>query len=135
MLKLKIMTTTLALAGMMLLIMGSTHLTIAMAVICATVAGISATDIVLRLPSYITGGEKVFSKVMLVFFSFILVMLATDILLNDVRVCDTPLSAPLDSVQNLRGISSSMSVLNFFAILAATIAPRSPKCNDSDDED
>ena len=115
--------------------MGSTHLTIAMAVICATVAGISATDIVLRLPSYITGGEKVFSKVMLVFFSFVLVVLATDILLNDVRVCDTPLSAPLDSVQNLRGISSSMSVLNFFAILAATIAPRSPKCNDSDDED
>ncbi len=62
-------------------------------------------------------------------------MLAMNILLNDVRVCDTPLSAPVDSVQNLRGISSSMSVLNFFAILAATIAPWSPKCNDSDDED
>ncbi|MBF1033745.1 MAG: hypothetical protein HXL02_03185 [Candidatus Nanosynbacter sp.] len=75
-----------------------------------------------------------FSKVMLVFFSFILVMLAMNILLNDVRVCDTPLSAPVDSVQNLRGISSSMSVLNFFAILVATIAPWSPKWDD-DDED
>lgn len=135
MLKLKITASTLGATSLVLFIMGSTHLTIAMAVICATVAGISATDIVLRLPPYITGGEKVFSKVMLVFFSFVLVVLATDILLNDVRVCDTPLSAPLDSVQNLRGISSSMSVLNFLAILAATIAPRSPKCNDSDDED
>lgn len=137
MLKLKIVASILGATSLVLLIMGSTHLTIAMAVICATVAGISATDIVLRLPSYITGagGEKVFSKVMLVFFSFVLVVLATDILLNDVRVCDTPLSAPLDSVQNLRGISSSMSVLNFFAILAATIATWSPKCNDSDDED
>ena len=135
MLKLKIVASTLGATSLVLLIMGSTHLTIAMAVICATVAGISATDIVLRLPSYITGGEKVFSKVMLVFFSFILVMLAMNILLNEVRVCDTPLSEPLDSVQNLRGISSSMSVLNFFAILVATIAPWSPKCNDSDDED
>ena len=135
MLKLKIVASILGATSLVLLIMGSTHLTIAMAVICATVAGISATDIVLRLPPYITGGEKVFSKVMLVFFSFVLVVLATDILLNDMRVCDTPLSAPLDSVQNLRGISSSMSVLNFLAILAATIAPRSPKCNDSDDED
>ena len=135
MLKLRIVASILGATSLVLLIMGSTHLTIAMAVICATVAGISATDIVLRLPSYITGGEKVFSKVMLVFFSFVLVVLATDILLNDMRVCDTPLSAPLDSVQNLRGISSSMSVLNFFAILAATIAPWPPKCNDSDDED
>lgn len=83
MLKLKIVASILGATSLVLLIMGSTHLTIAMAVICATVAGISATDIVLRLPSYITGGEKVFSKV----------------------------------------------------ILAATIAPRSPKCNDSDDED
>ena len=111
-------------------ILGATSL---VAVICATVAGISATDIVLRLPPYITGGEKVFSKVMLVFFSFVLVMLATDILLNDVRVCDIPLSAPLDSVQNLRGISSSMSVLNFFAILVATIAPWSPKHDNDED--
>lgn len=135
MLKLKIVASILGATSLVLLIMGSTHLTIAMAVICATVAGISATDIVLRLPSYITGGEKVFSKVMLVFFSFILVMLAMDILLNDMGVYNTPLSAPVDSVQNLRGIRSCMSVLNFFAILAATIAPWSPKCNDSDDED
>ena len=87
MLKLKIVASILGATSLVLLIMGSTHLT--MAVICATVAGISATDIVLRLPSYITGGEKVFSKVMLVFFSFVLVVLATDILLNDMRVCDT----------------------------------------------
>lgn len=135
MLKLKIVASILGATSLVLLIMGSTHLTIAMAVICATVAGISATDIVLRLPSYITGGEKVFSKVMLVFFSFILVMLATDILLNDVGVYDTPISAPADSVQNLRGISSSMSVLNFFAVLVATIAPSSPKCDNNSDDD
>ena len=135
MLKLKVTASTLGATSLVLLIIGSTHLTIAMAVICATVAGISATDIVLRLPSYITGGEKVFSKVMLVFFSFVLVVLATDILLNDVRVCGTPLSTPVDSVQNLRGISSSMSILNFFAILVATIAPWSSPKWDDDDED
>ncbi len=55
MLKLKIVASTLGATSLVLLIMGSTHLTIATAVICATVAGISATDIVLRLPSYITG--------------------------------------------------------------------------------
>ena len=135
MLKLKVTASTLGATSLVLLIMGSTHLTTVMVVICATVAGISAADIMLRLPSDSRGGEKVLSKFMLVFFSFVLVVLATDILLNDVRVCGTPLSAPLDSVQNLRGISSSMSVLNFFAILAATIATWPPKCNDSDDED
>ena len=51
MLKLKIVASILGATSLVLLIMGSTHLTIAMAVICATVAGISATDIVLRLPS------------------------------------------------------------------------------------
>ena len=134
MLKLKIAASTLGTTSLVLFIMGSTHLTIAMAVICATVAGISATDIMLRLPSYSGGDEKVFSKSMLVFFSFMLVLLATGILLNDVGVYSTPFSAPVDSVQNLRGISSSMSVLNFFAILVATIAPWSPK-HDNNDED
>lgn len=134
MLKLKIAASTLGATSLVLFIMGSTHLTIAMAVICATVAGISATDIMLRLPSYSGGDEKVFSKSMLVFFSFMLVLLATGILLNDVGVYDTPFSTPVDSVQNLRGISSSMSVLNFFAILVATIAPWSPKCDNNDED-
>ena len=133
MLKLKIAASTLGTTSLVLFIMGSTHLTIAMAVICATVAGISTVDIMLRLPSYSGGDEKVFSKSMLVFFSFMLVLLATGILLNDVGVCSTPLSAPVDSVQNLRGISSSMSVLNFFAILVATIAPWSPKHDNDED--
>ena len=134
MLKLKITASTLGATSLALFIMGSTHLTIAMAVICATVAGISTVDIMLRLPSYSGGDEKVFSKSMLVFFSFMLVLLATGILLNDVGVYDTPFSAPVDSVQNLRGISSSMSVLNFFAILVATIAPWSPKCDNNDED-
>ena len=133
MLKLKIAASTLGTTSLVLFIMGSTHLTIAMAVICATVAGISATDIMLRLPSYSGGDEKVFSKSMLVFFSFMLVLLATGILLNDVGVYDPPFRAPVDSVQNLRGISSSMSVLNFFAILVATIAPWSPKHDNDED--
>lgn len=134
MLKLKIAASTLGTTSLVLFIMGSTHLTIAIAVICATVAGISTVDIMLRLPSYSGGDEKVFSKSMLVFFSFMLVLLATGILLNDVGVYSTPLSAPVDSVQNLRGISSSMSVLNFFAILVATIAPWSPKCDNNDED-
>ena len=133
MLKLKITASTLGATSLALFITGSTHLTIAMAVICATVAGISTVDIMLRLPSYSGGDEKVFSKSMLVFFSFMLVLLATGILLNDVGVYDTPFSAPVDSVQNLRGISSSMSVLNFFAILVATIAPWSPKHDNDED--
>ena len=132
MLKLKIAASTLGAASLVLLIMGSTHLTTAMAVICATVAGLLATVIMLRLLLDNKGDEKVFSKFMLVLFSFILVLLAIDILLNEVRVYDTPLSTPVDSVQNLRGIGSSMSVLSFFAILVATIAPWSPKRNDDD---
>ena len=135
MLKLKIVASILGATSLVLLIMGSTHLTIAMAVICATVAGISATDIVLRLPSYITGGEKVFSKVMLVFFSFVLVVLATDILLNDVRVCDTPLSAPLrfcaESTWN-KFIHVSLELLCYSC---GDHRAAVPKCNDSDDED
>ena len=130
MLKLKIAASTLGAASLVLLIMGSTHLTTAMAVICATMAGILATVIMLRLLLDNKGDEKVFSKFMLVLFSFILVMNMMNILLNDVGVYSTPLSAPVDSVQNLRGISSSMSVLNFFAILVATIAPSSLKHND-----
>ena len=135
MLKLKVTASTLGATSLVLFIMGSTHLTTVMAVICATVAGISAADIMLRLTSYGRGGEKVLSKFMLVFFSFVLVVLATDILLNDVGVYNTPLSTPVDSVQNLRGISSSMSTLNFFAILVATIAPWSSPKWDDDDED
>ena len=134
MLKLKIAASTLGTTSLVLFIMGSTHLTIAIAVICATVAGISTVDIMLRLPSYDKGVEEAFSKFMLILFSFILVVNMMDILLNDVGVYSTPLSAPVDSVQNLRGISSSMSVLNFFAILVATIAPRSPKCDNNDED-
>ena len=134
MLKLKITASTLGATSLVLFIMGSTHLTIATAVICATLAGISTIEIMLRLPSYDKGAEEALSKFMWVLFSFILVLVAIGMLLNDVGVYDTPLSAPVDSVQNLRGISSSMSVLSFFAILVATIAPSSLKHNDNDED-
>ena len=134
MLKLKITASILGVASFVLLITGSTHLTAAMAVICTTVAIISAIYIMLRLLPNNREGAKVFITVMMVFLGFILVLVAMNILLNEVRVYDTPLSAPVDSVQNLRGISSWVSGLSSFAILLATIAPWPlPEYNDDED--
>ena len=128
MLKLKIATAALALAGMMLLILGDTYMSATLAVICAAVA--------LPMGGYLVWRYLIPDDHSLVPFVLWVPVAELPALyaFKDLGVMDTPLGATIepDKATSLGGFVALTSAI---AILIAVIAPwSSPKCND-DDED
>ena len=132
MLKLKIATASLALAGLILLLMGSTYLTTSCSIICTAAALSLSLHLVFR---WFTGKQHDY---LLWFFLAAACIISGSMaisVLQDVGAVDTALSAVIDPVQKIETVGYYTSSLNSIAILLAVIVPRSPMHDDSDDED
>ena len=135
MLKLKIATASLALAGLVLLLMGSTYLTTSLAVLCTAIALFLALHLTfryfMRLMEYWSEGWLWFSSVWL---SIISAFTAISVL-QDIGAMDAPLSATIDNTLKMGDVGQYVSIASSVSILIAVVVPRSPKCdNDSDDD-
>jgi len=128
MLKLKITVTALALASLDLIIIGDTYLTASAAIACTAMALPLAGYLVWR---WLLPGDN--SRI-----PFILWVPVSELpalrAFKELGVMSTPLGATIepDKVATLGGFVALTSTI---AILLAVIVPRSPKCDDSDDED
>lgn len=128
MLKLKITTTVLALAGLVLLLMGGTYFTAAAAIACTAMA--------LPLTGYLAwrwllpGDNSRIPFILWVPVAELPVIRA----FKELGVMNTPLGATIepDKVATLGGFVALTSTI---AILLAVIVPRSPKCDNDSDED
>ena len=128
MLKLKIAVASLALTSMALLITGGTYFTAAAAIACTAMA--------LPLTGYLAwrwllpGDNSRIPFILWVPVAELPVIRA----FKELGAMSTPLGATIepDKVATLGGFVALTSTI---AILLAVIVPRSPKCDDSDDED
>ena len=128
MLKLKLMTAALALASLILLIMGSTYFTAALSVICTATTLLPAGYLIWRWlldekPSW-------FHSITWAALSGLIAARA----LKDIGIIDIPLGTVMspEKVAELGSFASFMSILPLFL---AVIAPSSSPKWDDDDED
>ncbi len=129
MLKLKIAATSMALAGMMLLILGDTYMSAALAVICTAIATSLALHLTLK---WVLPEESGFRKFLLAVCTFIL-MMAVISAIRRLGVYDIPLSTPIDPAQKISVAGAGVSLTGALSVVLATIAPWSPpKCDDED---
>ncbi|WP_243812372.1 hypothetical protein LRM48_002205 [Candidatus Nanosynbacter sp. TM7-008] len=126
MLKLKIIVSMLAVAGMVMLLMGGTYLTASLAVICTAVA--------LPLAGYLTWKYLIPDDHSLVPFVLWVPVAELPALyaFRDLGVMNTPLGVTIepDKVISLGGF---VALTNAIAILLAVVVPRSPKRDDDED--
>ena len=129
MLKLKIIVSMLAVAGLVMLLMGSTYLTTSLAVICTAIALPLALHLTFRW--FVEDSHDS----LLWFFSVVWVIMsvlgATNAL-QDIGAMDVPLSATIDPVWKVVGVGYHVSLMSLVSILLAVVVPRSPKCSDDD---
>ena len=131
MLKLKITTTVLALAGLVLLLMGGTYFTAAAAIVCTAMALPLAFHLTFRwFVEDPHDGLLWFWSVVWVIMS----VMAAASMLQDIGAVDTVLSAVIDPVQKIETVGYYTSSLSSIAILLAVIIPQSPM-RDDDNED
>lgn len=123
MLKLKIATASLALAGLVLLLMGSTYLTTSLAVLCTAIALFLALHLTfryfMRLMEYWSEGWLWFSSVWL---SIISAFTAISVL-QDIGAMDAPLSATIDNTLKMGDVGQYISIASSVSILLSLIAP------------
>ena len=123
MLKLKIATASLALAGLVLLLMGSTYLTTSLAVLCTAIALFLALHLTfryfMRLMEYWSEGWLWFSSVWL---SIISAFTAISVL-QDIGAMDAPLSATIDNTLKMGDVGQYVSIASSVSILLSLIAP------------
>ena len=127
-LKLKLMTAILSLASLTLLLMGSTYFTAAAAIACTAIA--------LPLAGYLAWRWQVPDDNSRIPFILWVPVAELPVIraFKELGLWSTPLGATIepDKVATLGGFVALTSTI---AILLAVIVPRSPKCDDSDDED
>ena len=130
MLKLKIATASLALAGLVLLLMGSTYMTTAMAVFCTAMALTLALHLTYRW--FVEDSHDGLLWFFSIVWAIMSVLGATSIL-QDIGTMDVPLSATIDNAQKMGDVGQYVSIANIVSILLSVSIPRrSPTCDDDD---
>ena len=134
MLKLKIIVSMLAVAGMTIFILGDTYLTTGLSVACAAVALPMSIHLAfkwfMKLMDYSSDGLLWLSSIVLAIISGSMAISV----LQDIGAVDTVLSAVIDPVQKIETVGYYTSSLSSIAILLAVIIPQSPM-RDDDNED
>ena len=132
MLKLKITTTVLALAGLVLLLMGGTYFTAAAAIVCTAMALPLAFHLTFRW--FVEDPHDGLLWFWSVVWAIMSVMAAASVLQN-IGAVDVPLSATIDNTQKIGDVGQYVSSTNIVSILLSVVIPRSsPKRNDDDNK-
>ena len=128
MLKLKIATAALALAGMMLLILGDTYMSATLAVICTAVA--------LPMGGYLVWRYLIPDDHSLVPFVLWVPVAELPALyaFKDLGVMDTPLGATIEPDKAI-SLGGFIALTSAISVLIAVIAPSSPKYDNNSDDD
>lgn len=116
MLKLKIIVSMLAVAGMTIFILGDTYLTTGLSVACAAVA--------LPMSIYLT--FRWFMKLILWLSSIVLAVISGSMaisVLQDIGAMDAPLSATIDNALKMGDVGQYVSIASSVSILLSLIAP------------
>ena len=130
MLKLKLMTAILAVAGLVMFLMGSTYLTTSCSVICTAATLSLSLHLVFR---WLTGEQYDYLLWFFLAGAYIISGSMAISVLQDVGAVDTALSAVIDPVQKIETVGYYTSSLNSIAIILAVIVPRSPMRDDDDE--
>ena len=129
MLKLKITTTVLALAGLVLLLRGGTYFTAAAAIVCTAMALPLAFHLTFRwFVEDPHDGLLWFWSVVWAIMS----VLAAASMLQYIGAMDVPLSATIDNAQKMGDLGQYVSIANVASILLAVVVSRSPTRDDDD---
>ena len=131
MLKLKIAVASIALTGLVLLLIGDTYLTTICSVICTAAALSLSFHLVFR---WFTGEQYDYLLLFFLAAAYIISGSMAISVLQDIGAVDTVLSAVIDPVQKIETVGYYTSSLNSIAILLAVIIPSSPKRNDGDNK-
>lgn len=128
MLKLKLAVASLALTGLILVIMGSTYFTAAAAIACTAIA--------LPLAGYLAWRWQVPDDNSRIPFILWVPVAELPVIraFKELGVMSTPLGATIEP-EKMTTLGGFVALTSTIAILLAVIVPRSPKCDDSDDED
>ena len=129
MLKLKITTTVLALAGLVLLLMGGTYFTAAAAIVCTAMALPLAFHLTFRW--FVEDPHDGLLWLWSVVWVIMSVLTAAS-MLQYIGAMDVPLSATIDNAQKMGDVGQYVSITNVASILLAVVVPRSPKRDDDD---
>ena len=131
MLKLKIIVSMLAVAGMTIFILGDTYLTTGLSVACAAVALPMSIHLAfkwfMKLMDYSSDGLLWLSSIVLAIISGSMAISV----LQDIGITDIALSAAIDPVQKVAGVGQYISIASSISILIAVVATSSPTCDDS----
>lgn len=128
MLKLKLMTATLAVAGMTIFILGDTYLTTGLSVACAAVALPMSIYLTFR---WLEGSHDFLPWVFSVVWILTSGLMAIGVL-QDIGITDIALSTAIDPVQKVEGVGYYISFTSIISILLAVIVPRAPMRDDDD---
>ena len=130
MLKLKLAVAFVALTGLVLLLIGSTYLTVSLAIICTAVALALSLHLVFR---WFTGEQHDYLLLFFLVAAYIISGSMAISVLQDIGAVDTVvLSAVIDPVQKIETVGYYTSSLSSIAILLAVIIPQSPMRDDND---
>ena len=133
MLKLKITTTVLALAGLVLLLMGATYFTAAAAIVCTAMAWPLAFHLTFRW--FVEDPHDGLLWLWSVVWVIMSVLTAAS-MLQYIGAMDVPLSATIDNAQKMGDVGQYVSIANVASTLLAVVVPRPPtRDNDSDDDE
>lgn len=131
MLKLKITTTVLALAGLVLLLMGATYFTAAAAIVCTAMAWPLAFHLTFRW--FVEDSHDGLLWLWSVVWVIMSVLTAAS-MLQYIGAMDVPLSATIDNAQKMGDVGQYVSIANIVSILLSVSVPRrSPTCDDDSD--
>ena len=126
MLKLKIATASLALAGMMLIILGDTYMSATLAVVCTAVALPMGGYLVWRY--LIPDDHSLIPFVLWVPVAELPALYA----FKDIGVMDTPLGATIEP-EKMDTLGGFVALISVIAILLAVVIPSSPMRDDDED--
>ena len=125
MLKLKIATASMALAGMMLIILGDTYMSATLAVVCTAVA--------LPLAGHLAWRWLLHDHSLVPFVLWVPVAeLPALYAFKDLGVMDTPLGATIEP-EKMDTLGGFVALISAIAILLAVVIPSSPMRDDDED--
>ena len=131
MLKLKLMTAILAVAGLVMFLMGSTYLTTSCSVICTAAALSLSLHLVFR---WLTGEQYDYLLWFFLAGAYIISGSMAISVLQYIGAMDVPLSATIDNAQKMGDVGQYVSIANIVSILLSVSVPRrSPTCDDDSD--
>ena len=128
MLKLKIIVSMLAVAGMTIFILGDTYLTTGLSVACAAVALPMSIHLVFR---WLEGPHDFLPWVFSVVWILTSGLMAIGVL-QDIGITDIALSTTIDPARKVEGVGYYISFTSIISIFLAVIVPRSPTCDEED---